>query len=142
PQFWHISDCVMYCTIAVNSALRAEFNCAITFSSPCICVGLRTSLFCDLGPQAGCDLAHKDVVARQHWVVRPNSNSPSLRENRLVRVGCDPRGTRVKPSNDMKSPASKSHSFHMLNSVSGYRTGEDTAPNHPCRDNMLGRLRD
>src|SRR5271169_2744799 len=26
----------MYCTIAVNSALRAEFNCSITSSLPCI----------------------------------------------------------------------------------------------------------
>src|ERR1019366_5218221 len=53
----------MYCTIAVNSELRAEFNCSMTFSSPCI---VLPSVFTILrsGQQGSCDPEHRDA-ARQ-----------------------------------------------------------------------------
>src|SRR5271157_1134173 len=51
----------MYWTIAVNSALRAAFNCLITFSSPRMVLPPYLPILRGRG-QRCCDAAHREVV--------------------------------------------------------------------------------
>src|SRR5450755_2784405 len=77
----------MYCTIAVNSALRAKFNCSMTFSLPCMVLpsvlAIVQSSLSVLREQGRCDPEHTGMV-EAHREIRGQNRAHSSPKSMIL----------------------------------------------------------